>query len=161
MEMQSITLECWFLVTFRLGAAWVLIICNLVIGRQCCTSRAKVKCTVLSRTQSAKALCLSYILTVVSNAWLETLLSAIDALPKETIRQEVATSAVLTLCRRNQLRVWIQSWAVVDYLCRFWVLCYQNISCLSLFQRVWPAVASLERLLESLSHQCEFLGTLW
>ncbi|KAG1964526.1 serine/threonine-protein phosphatase 4 regulatory subunit [Pimephales promelas] len=27
--------------------------------------------------------------TVVSNAWLETLLSAIDALPKETIRQEI------------------------------------------------------------------------
>lgn len=27
--------------------------------------------------------------TVVSNAWLETLLLAINALPKETIRQEV------------------------------------------------------------------------
>ena len=30
-----------------------------------------------------------FLLTVVSNAWLETLLSAINALPKETIKQEV------------------------------------------------------------------------
>uniref|UniRef100_A0A8C8BRZ5 Sleeping Beauty transposase HTH domain-containing protein n=1 Tax=Oncorhynchus tshawytscha TaxID=74940 RepID=A0A8C8BRZ5_ONCTS len=32
--------------------------------------------------------------TVVSNAWLETLLSAIDALPKETIRQEILSPLV-------------------------------------------------------------------
>ncbi|XP_064181486.1 serine/threonine-protein phosphatase 4 regulatory subunit 4 isoform X2 [Anguilla rostrata] len=32
--------------------------------------------------------------TVVSNAWLETLLSAIDALPKETIRQEILNPLV-------------------------------------------------------------------
>jgi len=36
-------------------------------------------------------------LIVVSNAWLETLLSAIDALPKETIRQEVMTTALFLL----------------------------------------------------------------
>lgn len=30
--------------------------------------------------------------SVVSNAWLETLLSAINALPKETIKQEVQPS---------------------------------------------------------------------
>ncbi|XP_051954654.1 serine/threonine-protein phosphatase 4 regulatory subunit 4 isoform X1 [Xyrauchen texanus] len=32
--------------------------------------------------------------TVVSNAWLETLLSAVDALPKETIRQEILSPMV-------------------------------------------------------------------
>lgn len=34
-------------------------------------------------------------MTVVSNAWLETLLSAINALPKETIKQEVQLSHIL------------------------------------------------------------------
>uniref|UniRef100_A0A671N907 Serine/threonine-protein phosphatase 4 regulatory subunit 4-like n=1 Tax=Sinocyclocheilus anshuiensis TaxID=1608454 RepID=A0A671N907_9TELE len=33
--------------------------------------------------------------TVVSNAWLETLLSAIDALPKDTIRQEILSPLLL------------------------------------------------------------------
>lgn len=46
---------------------------------------------------------LMYLLLVVSNAWLETLLSAINALPKETIKQEVhcphlSLSALVSLC---------------------------------------------------------------
>lgn len=45
-------------------------------------------------TMSAMSLLLVFV-SVVSNAWLETLLSAINALPKETIKQEVQLSLLL------------------------------------------------------------------
>uniref|UniRef100_A0A4W5NLI3 Protein phosphatase 4 regulatory subunit 4 n=1 Tax=Hucho hucho TaxID=62062 RepID=A0A4W5NLI3_9TELE len=48
--------------------------------------------TVFSVFKMSVFLCFS--LTVVSNSWLETLLSAIDALPKETIRQEILSPLV-------------------------------------------------------------------
>uniref|UniRef100_A0A3B1JFZ5 Protein phosphatase 4 regulatory subunit 4 n=1 Tax=Astyanax mexicanus TaxID=7994 RepID=A0A3B1JFZ5_ASTMX len=59
-----------------------------------------IKCSVLClhflffcpQSQLSSPLC--FFLTVVGNAWLETLLSAIDALPKETIRQEILSPLV-------------------------------------------------------------------
>ncbi|KAF7654242.1 hypothetical protein LDENG_00072470, partial [Lucifuga dentata] len=49
--------------------------------------------------------------TVVGNAWLETLLSAIDVLPKETIKQEVLNSLVY----QSQLSHSLQSRLDVEY----------------------------------------------
>lgn len=105
---------------------------------------------------------------MVSSAWLETLLSAIDALPKETIRQEVMRTffALLSHCctlpiccladsrrRKWAAKTWLLLWC--DRVCRSWAHWYRKLSSRSPYRLVWPAVASWGRWLPNLSHQCE------